>query len=59
MPEYVIQTTQEFSVTYRVEADSPEGAWQKLIGNDELLSADDQQPGGIVGTFDDSYIEEE
>jgi hypothetical protein len=56
MPEYLIETTQEFSVTYRVTADSPREAWDQLI-NETTAVCDDQVPGEITGTFDDASIE--
>jgi hypothetical protein len=58
MAEFTIQTTQEFSVTYSVMADSPEEAWQRLNDSGPLPQCESQFPGDITGTFDDAYIEE-
>ena len=54
MPEYLIQTTQEFHVTYRVVADSPDEAWERLNDSGFIADCDDQMPGDITGTLDDS-----
>lgn len=58
MATYTIQTTQEFSVTYDVDADSPEEAWALLIDNDGAVCVD-QSPGPITGSFNDASIESE
>jgi hypothetical protein len=59
MPEFVIQTTQEFYVTYRVQADTPDEAWGKLNDPGFIADCDDQSPGEITGTLDGSSIEED
>lgn len=56
MPEYSIQTTQEFSVTYWVTADSPEEAW-RLLNEEADAECTHQAPGTITGTFAESTIE--
>lgn len=55
MPEYIIQTTQEFSVTYRVTAESPDEAWTFLTSG--FAENEDQSPGPITGHRDDASIE--
>lgn len=54
--KFTIQTTQEFNVTYEVEADNAHQAWMSLLdGNGEGV---DQQPGNIIGTEHEAHIEE-
>lgn len=59
MPDYVIETTQEFTVTYRVTAESPEAAWNELLDAGFVADSVFQSPGNITGTFDNSSIEED
>lgn len=57
MTSYIIQTTQEFNVTYRVEAANPGAAWSALLdGEGECV---DQQPADINARMADSSIEED
>lgn len=57
MATYSIQTEQSFSVTYEVDAESPEEAWEALlfggIGEAECV---DQSPGEIIGEIEDAFI---
>lgn len=57
MATYIIETAQEFQVTYRVEADSPEEAWEALMDGEGIC--EDQMPGDIIDTFDGSSVEED
>lgn len=59
MPDYIIETTQEFTVTYRVTAESPEAAWNELLDAGFVADSVFQSPGNITGTFDDASIEED
>jgi hypothetical protein len=54
--KYIVNTSQEFAVTYEVEADSPEKAWTTLIERPDMVTCQDQSPEGIIGTFEDSDI---
>lgn len=55
MTTFIIETTQVFNVTYAVEADTPAEAWESLLmGFSEPRGG--QEPGDIVGTFDESTI---
>lgn len=56
MATYLIQTEQSFSVSYAVEADSPEEAWEELIDANGIAHCEDQSPNEITGEFDTSYI---
>ena len=57
MATYNIQTEQSFSVTYEVEADSPQEAWETLLfGSINEAECVDQAPGEIIGDFDTSYV---
>ena len=58
MTRYVIECEQSFMVTYIVDADSPEDAWNELIlGSDARCEY--QQPGEILGTILDADITED
>lgn len=59
MPDYIIETTQEFTVTYRVTAESPEAAWNVLLDAGFVADPVYQSPENITGTFDDASIEED
>lgn len=59
MPRYTIETTQLFNVTYEVEADSPKGAWHKLLhGAPDEAACQDQSPADIIDNFEEAHIEE-
>lgn len=58
MPEFIIQCTQAFNCTYRVEADTEDEAWATLIDNGEAECVD-RSPGEIVSTREESSIEED
>jgi hypothetical protein len=57
MPTYSIQASQSFSVTYEIEADGPDDAWDLFITTG-LARCVDQQPGEILSVKDESSIEE-
>lgn len=58
--DWIIQTTQEFNVTYRIsgeDCDNAADAWASLqAGNGDCM---DQVPDGISATFEESSIERE
>lgn len=56
---YVIQTTQQFNVTYLVEADSPEAAWAALVSGEGAAENIDQAPADITGSFEEADIKED
>ena len=59
MPKYSIQTDQKFLVTYIVEADSKEQAFEILLDNSgDGVECEDQVPAEITGTFETSYVSE-
>ena len=54
-----IQTTQEFHVTYVVDAESNDEAWEKLMSATNLeVNCDDQVPGEITGSKNEAGFEE-
>jgi hypothetical protein len=52
-----IQTEQAFSVTYAVDADTPEEAWQELMNGNATNT--DQSPGDIIGKRKEAHFEDE
>lgn len=56
MPKYRITTTQEFFVTYDVEANSPQEAWDALWNG--AGDCTEQIPNIITGTKTDADIEQ-
>lgn len=55
MPRYRIDTVQDFSVSYHVEAETEDEAWEKLLEGNQSEPLE-QIPGDITGEEDQTEI---
>lgn len=59
MPSYRVETTQEFLVTYKVEGDSYDDAWDNLMDSDGEAECVEQIPSRMLGDRASAVIVED